>query len=397
MKAQIVIGANFGDEGKGLTTNALVSRSDKSIVVRFNGGSQSGHTVETPEGLRHVFHHFGSGTLSGAPTFLSKHFVVDPSVFSDEHIRLLGKGITPTVFVDANAYLATPFDVAINQVVERARGERKHGSCGFGINETVERNTTRVFPGFGTTVADMLHPDELRKKLKHIRDDYTQSRLEQLGIAVAALDEFYMFDEAIEWFVDQCMYMIQNVLIVTSPELLHNYENVVFEGAQGLLLDEFHPWFPHITRSRTGAFNACEILKEIGVYEAEVYYVTRSYLTRHGAGPLPFEVDGLIYEGIVDNTNIPNEHQGTLRFAPFNFDLLERTIINDLETIAGISLFPNLVITCMNQLPDTVKYVKNGVVVTTCKFDLVHLLSTHFSDTELDAVWFSYSPVGSPY
>jgi adenylosuccinate synthase len=353
-------------------------------------GCISHNTVETPEGLRHVFHHFGSGTLIGKPTYLSRFFVVDPVAFYSEHNSFNHKGIKPKVFVDVNAYLVTPFDVAINQTVERARGERKHGSCGFGINETVERNTTRAFPGFGTTVADILNPDELRKKLKQIRDDYTQSRLEQLGVACGALDEFYMFVEAIEWFIDRCMYMLENITTVTNPEFLHNYDTVVFEGAQGLLLDEFHHWFPHVTRSRTGVFNACEILKEIGVHEAEVFYITRSYLTRHGAGPLPFEVDGPIYEGIIDNTNVPNEHQGTLRYAPLNFDLLEESIINDLETVAGVRLSPKLVVTCMNQLPEKVKYVEDGEVVTGCKFDLIYNLSSF--GKKFDSVLLSYSP-----
>jgi hypothetical protein len=115
-------------------------------------------------------------------------------------------------------------------------------------------------------------------------------------------------------------------------------------------------------------------------------------LVRHvyGAGPLPFEVESPIYEGIINRTNIPNLYQGTLRFAPLNFDLLEESIINDLETVAGINLSPNLVVTCMNQLPEEVKYVKDGAVIETCRFDLVYRLSS--LNNRFDSVLLSYSP-----
>ena len=83
MRARAVIGSNFGDEGKGLVVDYLC-KTGGEVVVRFNGGAQAGHTVVTPEGLRHVFRHFGSGTLYGVPTFLSQFFIVNPIIFFHE-------------------------------------------------------------------------------------------------------------------------------------------------------------------------------------------------------------------------------------------------------------------------------------------------------------------------
>ena len=80
MKAHIVIGANFGDEGKGLATNFLAGNLDDNIVVRFNGGGQAAHTVELDDGRRHIFHHISSGSFQGSPTFLTEHFIVNPKV-----------------------------------------------------------------------------------------------------------------------------------------------------------------------------------------------------------------------------------------------------------------------------------------------------------------------------
>lgn len=89
MRARAVIGASFGDEGKGLVTDYLCAIQGAGIVVRFNGGAQAGHTVVTPDGLRHVHHHFGSGTLWGTPTFLSQFFIVNPIAFLAELLERL--------------------------------------------------------------------------------------------------------------------------------------------------------------------------------------------------------------------------------------------------------------------------------------------------------------------
>ena len=130
-------------------------------------------------------------------------------------------------------------------------------------------------------------------------------------------------------------------------------------------------FFPHVTRSYTGIKNACELLKEWGIESADVYYVTRSYLTRHGAGPMPFEDQNLFY---VDKTNMPNEYQGTLRFAPLNIDLLKSAISNDVKNANGIHLVTNAVITCVNQVEDTLRYVYKGIIRTTNNFTDVYKL-----------------------
>lgn len=133
----VVIGANYGDEGKGLVTDFL--SNSETLVVRFNGGAQAGHTVVTPEGQRHVFHHIGSGALRGAATLLSRFFIVNPFIFLKEVKEL---GFEPTVSIDPRASVTTPYDMLLNQAVERKRGEERHGSCGLGINETVTRSAS---------------------------------------------------------------------------------------------------------------------------------------------------------------------------------------------------------------------------------------------------------------
>ncbi len=355
MKAQAVIGSNFGDEGKGLITDYLVSKAEKPVVIRFNGGAQAGHTVVLPD-QRHVFHHFGSGTFGQAPTFLSEFFVVNPLLYFRELDQLLAKNVRPVVVLDVRAALTTPFDMMINQTVEMARGTARHGSCGVGINETITRNER---PEYRTIVADLFDQNALRQKLMLIRDGYVKTRIHQL----LGRDEIIP-DLKHDVLIDNFLFFGKELLNATFPvdnlSYMKRFKTFVFEGAQGLLLDEFHYWFPHVTRSRTGMVNVNKIAHELGLQKVDAYFATRSYLTRHGAGPLPFEAPGKIYDKIEDTTNITNAYQGSLRFAPLNLDLLKESIARELT---GSHITPHLVITCLDQVSGTPQYVLNNQLI----------------------------------
>ena len=135
---RIVCGANFGDEGKGLMTDYF-SQKPNSIVVCSNGGAQRGHTVTTPDAIRHVFHHFGSGTFNRASTYLSEDFIVNPIIFKQEYDELMKLNYIPNTYINQNCMVTTPFDMMANQIIEESRGKNKHGSCGLGIFETIKR------------------------------------------------------------------------------------------------------------------------------------------------------------------------------------------------------------------------------------------------------------------
>src|SRR5581483_6122621 len=177
-KAIAVVGANFGDCGKGLVTDFLCARENATLVVRYNGGSQAGHTVLTPEGYRHVFSHFGSGTFLNVPTFLSHFVVVNPVLFHREFIdfEMLGSGAKVCVYADLNCRVTTPVDMLINQALEDRRGHGRHGSCGVGFNETIERSMN---PMYDLRFRDLRDPDA---RLEKIRDEWLPWRLKNLGL-----------------------------------------------------------------------------------------------------------------------------------------------------------------------------------------------------------------------
>jgi adenylosuccinate synthase len=343
MKASAVIGANFGDEGKGLITDFLAAKdAARTLVVRFNGGAQAGHTVVTPDGRRHVFHHFGAGSLAGSRTFLSRYFIANPFLWHKERQEL--PELAEPMTIDRRAILTTPFDMLVNQEAERYRGSQRHGSCGIGINETVERCAGPL----ASHVADIERPNRLRELLNEIAER-SLSRLEQLGVTPSPFFlEMVASVGLIESYLEKCEQFRRANRLVADSTMLGNFEHVIFEGAQGLLLDERHRFFPHVTRSLTGIHNVVRIAEEIGLQELKSIYVTRAYMTRHGAGPFPTERLGMSF---TDPTNAPNEWQGALRFGDLDLDLLSESIANDLNDANRLDVTACVAVTCLDQNP----------------------------------------------
>lgn len=305
MKARAVIGANFGDEGKGLVTDYLC-RTGGGVVVRFNGGAQAGHTVVSPEGLRHVFGHFGAGSLYGVPTFLSQFFICNPIIYFRELQQLASIGVTAEVFAHPDCLVSTFADMIINQRKEIKRGDKAHGSCGVGIHETIQRSAVSELK---ITMSDLWnHSAGLPTKMAEICDRYAKFR------TGAPIDEPGMT----EMFLKACTAFAESI----HPAGIGQCKDPIFEGAQGLLLDqdrkEFHP---HVTHSSTGMKNVRILCAQAGITEIEPYYVSRTYLTRHGAGRLPGENPAIAY---ADDTNIDHPFQGRIRFAKLDDKLRER-------------------------------------------------------------------------
>ena len=137
-----------------------------------------------------------------------------------------------------------------------------------------------------------------------------------------------------------------------------------FEGAQGLLLDMDYGYFPHVTRSNCGMRNISEILKRIpGEHDVTAHYITRAYTTRHGAGPLDGEVEKFSHN-IVDKTNVKNEFQGALRFAPLDTELFNSITTKDFLNYAPRDAKTSTVITCLDQLGSSIELIQNRRVET---------------------------------
>ena len=351
IRAKAVIGAGYGDEGKGLLTDLMAAESAAGVVVRSNGGAQAGHTVLAPDGRRHVFHHFGSGALAGVPTHLSAHFVAHPMMMLGERAALERLGANVTMSSDPRAIVTTPFDMMINQAVELARGNGRHGSCGLGFGETIERS---LRPAFSIRTGDLFRPD-LRQRLAHIWAEWVPLRLAMLGLTAlpASIAESLDVDGIIDRFIIDCADYLDCVALWPDARLAGK-GTVIFEGAQGLMLDQDHGAFPHVTRSNTGLRNMLDIAAQAGIAGIDAVYATRCYTTRHGAGPLAHEtvaLDGIVVD---DPTNAPNDWQGTIRLAPLDLAVLRGAIARDLALAEGsdVVVTAALAVTCLDQVVD---------------------------------------------
>lgn len=292
MEIKVVCGANLGDEGKGLVSGCLAreasEKNHKVLTVFFNGTVQRGHSF----GGR-IHHCTAAGDDLGSDTFYHERFVVDPIALWVEKAR---------VIIDPTCRVILPCDVAINRAKEIARGKDRHGSCGFGLFEAVKRSKNEED---AIHVGDFYFPFALYQKVKRIMEKYECQQ-----------DEVYNLDnwmKAVDWVVKNCK--TSNFM-----SLMPHYDTIIFEAGQGLLLDQSYiNRTKHLTPSSTGSYNIADFINFIGE-PTDIYYVSRTYMTRHGAGMMC----GLeckredINPDIIDKTNMPNPWQGDLRFGYLN-------------------------------------------------------------------------------
>ncbi len=323
-----MVGLGFGDEGKGLTTDFLCSKNENSLVVRFSGGQQSGHNVWLGE-LSHVHSNFGSGTLRGVPSFFSEHCTIYPVTMFNELSVLNQKGVSPILYLHPLAKLTTPFDIIANRIQEKTND---HGSCGLGIGTTMKRDQA----GYQLFAIDLQNLSLLKVKLNEIRQFY-QPQIEILG-----QDKEWLEEELENFFAFLPLLQYQ----LADYSLLENFENIIFEGSQGIMLDQNHGIFPHVTYANTTSGNAHQICAELKLESCEIFYVTRCYATRHGTGWMPNE-EKITLVNTKAEINVFNQYQGNFRTAEIDYDLLNYSL--EIDKIYSGQLKKNLVVTCLDQ------------------------------------------------
>ena len=331
MRAEAVIGANYGDEGKGLFTDWLCANRPNPIVVMAKGGSQRGHTVELKDGKRHVFHHFGAGTFRGASTYFAKTFLLNPMQFVKEHEELKKLGYVPFSCRDPRCIIQLPCDIALNWHIEKCRGEKHHGSVGCGIWETVHRTRNCSYSFLNSLTFRKFCEMNYIEKLKIIRDQslsYAKIRCAEVGVTsnIDLLDIFLSQGFA-EHFIADTLRMQQLCQEQCANDLEDKYDHLVFENGQGLKLDQYYNItdLANTTPSYTGSIAIANILQNSSLHIDEVCinYISRTYLTKHGAGKFEEECPGMHFN---DTTNVWNEWQEGLRFGELDYDALYKRI-----------------------------------------------------------------------
>ena len=327
-----VLGLGFGDCGKGHFVDALTRRWQAHTVVRFSGGAQAGHNVVTPAEhgspeRHHTFSQFGAGTLAaGTRTVLLDPMIIHPTALLVEAGALSRINVNDALSrltIDAQCIVTTPYHQAAGRLRELLRGNFAHGTCGVGVGETVRHALSH--PGLVMRYADLSQKTTIQAhgqldKLHSIRETLLAELLPQCSNSrnkALTLEIKTLQDEALaaKWF--NAAAALARQCPPASTEMiglqLKQTGCVLFEGAQGILLDEWRGFHPHTTWSSitTDAVEAATARFDLSA-PIEHYGVLRTYLTRHGTGPLPTH-DESLDEFLPEPHNSSHGWQGRFR------------------------------------------------------------------------------------
>lgn len=324
-RAIITVGLGFGDEGKGATVDFLARRLEADLVIRYCGGSQAGHNVELADGRRHTFSQFGAGTLASASnpprTYLGANVIIDPLALVREARHLTELGVhdpTRLLTIHPQCLVATPWLQTLNRLRELSRGAGKHGSCGQGIGEA--RSYWLKYGEDAVFAVDLRHRDRLRYKLE-LQRQRTLLELQNLldRIDADALHEFDLWELNAEAIAGDLYEAFPADLVLDA--VVPTFRTAIFEGAQGVLLDEYRGFHPYTTWSTVTPHHAWELVLATEVEAVAVLGITRAYTTRHGEGPLPTCSTELTKQ-LQDAGNPWNRWQGGLRCGWLDLPLL---------------------------------------------------------------------------
>ena len=291
-KNVVVIGTQWGDEGKGKVVDLLTDRAD--AVVRFQGGHNAGHTLVI-DGKKTVLHLIPSGILRDrVQCLIGNGVVLAPDALMKELAMLEENGVNPRerLFISEACTLILPYHVALDQARELARGKKAIGTTGRGIGPAYEDKISRR----GLKVGDMLHRERFAARLGEVLDYHN-----------FALKHYFKADMVdFQQVLDEGLAMAEEIrpMVADVTGMLHQLradgKNIMFEGAQGTLLDIDHGTYPYVTSSNPTAGGACT---GTGVGPRDIDYIlgiTKAYTTRVGAGPFPTE----LYDGAALNDPI---------------------------------------------------------------------------------------------
>ncbi len=362
MSVVVVIGTQWGDEGKGKIVD-LVANKVKA-VVRFQGGNNAGHTLVV-NGKKHIFHLLPSGILhEGITCMIGNGVVIDPKVLIGEIDRLEQEGIAVTpdkLKISQHAHVIMPYHKALDMARESAKGSKKIGTTGRGIGPCYEDKASRN----GIRIHDLLNEETLSNKLKNVLEEKNfmlKNYYKSDPVSYEeTLHEYIEYGKRLQPYVD-------NISIILD-ELIKSNKNILFEGAQGTFLDIDHGTYPFVTSSNTLAGNVC-CGSGIGPGRIDkVLGVVKAYTTRVGGGPFPTE----LYDSLGDHIREAGGEYGSTTGRPRRCGWLDISMIKKacrLNGLDGIIITKLDVLTGLDELKLAVGYTVDGLKVVDVPPDL---------------------------
>ncbi len=287
MSGVVLVGAQWGDEGKGKIVDFFSERAN--VIVRFQGGNNAGHTIIVKD-KKIILHLIPSGILwESKVCIIGNGVVFDPKVFLEEYRQLKKENLIPggtSLFISAGAHLIMPYHRIIDIAREKMAGLTKIGTTGRGIGPAYEDKVARN----GIRVGDLLDADRFKRRLKQVLDE--KNRYISRVFEEKELNFNEIYEEYMSYAADLAPMVCDTTLLLS--QYVKERKNILFEGAQGTLLDVDHGTYPYVTSSNTAAANA-STGSGIGFNNIErVIGVSKAYATRVGNGPFPTEEHGSI-------------------------------------------------------------------------------------------------------
>lgn len=290
MSNLVVIGTQWGDEGKGKIVDILARDAD--VVVRYQGGSNAGHTVINDHGT-YIFHLIPSGILyRGTTCMIGNGVVVDPGALIEEMDQLQTKGIVvgKNFLVSQRAHLILPYHKAIDKAAEQSKGSRRIGTTGRGIGPSYADKMARI----GIRMGDLLNPSLFRKKLEEnlVEMNWFLERLYKV--------DTFQVDKVFDQYMGYADRLRSHIADTTTMlnRVIRKGKTVLFEGAQGTHLDVDFGTYPYVTSSSSAAGGACTGTGVGPTMIDGVMGIAKAYTTRVGSGPFPTELTDEVGQGL---------------------------------------------------------------------------------------------------
>ena len=343
----------FGDAGKGSIVDALARFPGAHTVVRYNGGGQAAHNVVTPDGRHHTFAQFGSGSfIPDTLTYLSRFMIIQPLSMLAEERHLHEVGVNDAFLrmsIDRRALVTSPYQQSANRIKEMLRGGARHGSCGMGVGETM--SDWLQHGASGLCAGDLPDRSVAMEKLRFMRDAKwaeIENSLVGMPLSGELAREVNVFHDPKLLLATAEVYQYFAGLVALVDDdylrrMVHQPGQIIFEGAQGVLLDEWYGFHPYTSWSTYTFQNALTLLEEAGFGgRALKLGLTRAFATRHGAGPFVSE-DGDLSMQIPDHHNGDNPWQRQFRVGHLDYVALRYA----LDVIGGVD---GLVVTNLDRI-----------------------------------------------
>jgi len=321
----VIVGTQWGDEGKGKIVDLLAEKAD--LVIRFQGGNNAGHTMVV-NGEQFISHLVPSGILQGKTCLIGNGLVVDPEVLLDEIDYLCSKGVPcspENLKISERAQVIMPYHKLIDIAREKKRGKDKIGTTGRGIGPAYEDKATRR----GFRFIDLMDPHDFKEKLAAILPEinfYLEQFLGEQPIEADAIISAYAA------FAERLTPYVANVSVVID-KAVKGGRQVLFEGAQGTHLDIDHGTYPFVTSSNTVSGNAC-CGSGVGPGTISgVLGIVKAYTTRVGAGPFPSE----LFDDIGDYLQSKGAEFGATTGRRRRCGWLDTVILNNAVRLNGLT------------------------------------------------------------